>query len=91
MKKKKLKVWKEVSKKGVPKNEKVFTSTWAWNKKSNITYKYRLNIRGFEQKYGEHYGSTSISEPATNDSTVNICMILMLMAGWVGELIDVKG
>jgi hypothetical protein len=60
-------------------------------KKSNGTYRARLNARGYEQVDGEHYQSHSISSPVSNEVTIRIVFTLMLMAGWVGELLDLKG
>jgi hypothetical protein len=88
---KKMAVWKAVLKEEIPKHAKVLTSTWAMKKKSNGTYRARLNARGYEQVDGEHYQSHSISSPVSNEVTIRIVFTLMLMAGWVGELLDVKG
>ena len=85
------KVWKAIPKDKIPSKAKVLSSTWACKKKSNGTFRARLNARGFEQKDGEHFDSSSISAPVTNDATIRICLVLMLMAGWVRELLDVKG
>jgi hypothetical protein len=41
-------VWRAVPKNYVPRNAKVMTSTWAMKKKSNGTYRARLNARGYE-------------------------------------------
>ena len=60
-------------------------------KKANGTYRARLNARGFQQIDGVHYDGQSISSPVANDATIRIILILMVMAGWVGELLDVKG
>jgi hypothetical protein len=32
-----------------------------------------------------------VAAPVTNDITIRIVMILMIMAMWMGELLDVKG
>jgi hypothetical protein len=69
----------------------IITTTWAMKKKSNGTYRARMNMRGFEQKPGEHYDDSSISSPVTNDVTIRIMIVLMLMANWIGKMIDVKG
>ena len=60
-------------------------------KKANGTYRARLNARGYEQVDGVHYDSHNISAPVTNDVTICIVLVLMIMAGWVGELLDIKG
>jgi Reverse transcriptase (RNA-dependent DNA polymerase). len=86
-------VWMAVNRKDVPKEEaKVIDSTWApLKKKSNGTYRARINAQGFCQVAGVHYDSASISAPVTNDVTIRICLVLMLMMGGVGKLCDVKG
>ena len=78
-------------KKEISKTARVVTFTWACNKKSNRTYRDRFNVQGFENKYGAHYDSTSISVPVKNNATIYICLILMIMTGWAGQLCDVKG
>lgn len=75
----------------VPKDAKILTSTWAMKKKANGTYRARLNARGFEQVDGEHYDEARKSAPVVAEATIRIVLILMIMAGWVGELMDVKG
>jgi hypothetical protein len=47
--------------------------------------------RGFEQREGLHYDGTSISAPVSNKMVIRIVLILMIMAGWVGEILDVQG
>ena len=42
-------VFKPVKKKDVPNEAKILTTTWAMKKKSNGSYRARLNMRGFEQ------------------------------------------
>jgi hypothetical protein len=73
-------VWKAVHRDEVPADAKILTSTWAMKKKSNGTYRARLNARGYEQIDGEHYDGTSIHAPITNDTSVRIVMILGIMA-----------
>ena len=36
---------------------KVLTTTWAMKKKSNYTFRARMNMKGFEQEDREHYVS----------------------------------
>ena len=76
----KHKVWKPVKKSEVPVRSKVLTSTWAMKKKSNGTYRARINGRGYEQIEGQHYDGSSIHAPVTNDCSVRIIMVLALMA-----------
>jgi hypothetical protein len=60
-------------------------------KKASGTYRARLNARGFEQREGQHYNGTSISAPVSNEMVIRIVLVLMVMAGWVGEILDVQG
>ena len=48
-------------------------------------------MRGFQQKDREHYNSHNISTPVTNDVTICLLFIIMIMAMWFGYVIDVKG
>ena len=80
-----------MEKKNVPRGAKILTSTWAMKKKANGVRRARLNGRGYEQVDGIHYDSSSIHAPVTNDVTVRIVVTLALMAGWLGQLIDVDG
>eukprot|EP00984_Skeletonema_dohrnii_P009430 scaffold3616_cov97-Skeletonema_dohrnii-CCMP3373.AAC.1 len=65
----------------VPNGTKIMTSTWAMKRKSNGKLRGRLNLRGFEQRDGEHFVSTSISSPVTNATTV----------GYLAVIEDVEG
>jgi hypothetical protein len=38
-----------------------------------------------------HYNGTSTHAPVTNASTIQIVLILMIMANWQGQIVDVKG
>jgi hypothetical protein len=80
-----------VKKKNVPRGVKILTSTWAMKKKTNGVRRARLNGRCYEQVDGIHYDSSSIHAPVTNDVTVRIVLTIALMAGWLGQLIDVDG
>jgi hypothetical protein len=84
-------VWIAVLKKDFPKNSKVMSSTWIMKNKSNGTYRARLNARGYEQVDGIHYDSSNISSPVTNDDTIRIIMVLMIIFKWSAQLVDVKG
>jgi hypothetical protein len=84
-------VWQAILRRDLPAAAKILTSTWAMKKKANGTYRARLNARGYEQVDGVHYDSHSISAPVTNDVTIRIVLVIMLLADWVGELIDIKG
>ena len=85
------KVFQPVPKEEVPKDAKVLTSTWAMKKKANGTRRARLNARGFEQVDGVHYYEEDKSAPVVNDITARMIMVLIVMASWWSELLDVKG
>ena len=84
-------VWTPVPRADVPEGSKIITSTWAMKKKANGTYRARLNARGFQQVEGVHYDGNSISAPVASDITIRVVLVLMIMAGWIGEVLDVKG
>jgi hypothetical protein len=87
----KRQVWRTELKKDVPKGAKILTSTWAMKKKVNGIYRARLNAIGYEQVDGQHFDSTNISSPVTNDATIRIVMILTIIFGWTDGLIDAQG
>ena len=84
-------VFKPIKKTEVHDDAKVFTTMWAMKKKSNGTYRARLNMRGYKQVDGEHYDESSISSPVTNDSIIRVVLILMPMAMFGSHIVDVKG
>jgi hypothetical protein len=84
-------VWSPVPKSEVPQDAKILTSTWAMKKKSNGTYRARLNGRGFEQVPGVHFDPKSIAAPVVSMMTIRIVFVIMLMAGWTGHVLDVRG
>ena len=54
-------------------------------------FQQRLNARGYEQVDGEHYDDDSKFAPIVTDATIHIVLILIIMAEWWAELLDVKG
>ena len=46
---------------------------------------------GFQQIAGKHFDPTSTAAPLTNDTTIRIVMVLMLLAHWTSRIYDVKG
>jgi hypothetical protein len=82
--------WEPVKKSLLPKGTKVIDSTWAC-KKSTRKLCERLNALVFKQVEVVHYDRSSTHAPVTNASTVQIVLILMIMAGWQGQIMDVKG
>jgi hypothetical protein len=85
------KVFQTVPRDDVPKGSKIRTSTWAMKKKANGVHRARLNARRYEQVDGKHNDEDSKLAPVVNDATIHIILILLIMAGWYVELIDVKG
>ncbi len=45
----------------------------------------------FEKIPGEHYDPFSIVSPVINGMTIHIVLTIMLAAGWVASVVDVKG
>jgi hypothetical protein len=84
-------VWEKVPREVIPKGSKILTSTWAMKKKANGTYCARLNAGGYKQVAGRHYNENLIAAPVTSDTTIRIIIMLLLMANWYGELLDVEG
>ena len=86
----KHKVFEVIDRADLPEGAKAIDSTWACKKKSNGTLRGRLNARGFKQVDGQHYDSSSIHAPVTNAVTIRVVLVLMVMAGWVANVVDVK-
>ena len=70
---------------------KVITSTWACKNKSNGTYHSQLDAKGFKQVAGKHFNPTSTAVPVTNDTTIRIVLVLMLLTDWMAIIYDEKG
>lgn len=83
-------VFKAVPIDEVPKGAKILSSTWAMKKKSNGTYRPRLNARGYEQRDGEHYDSHDVFAPVATETTIKVLFILAIMMKWYNGLIYVK-
>jgi hypothetical protein len=49
-----------------------------------------LNAHRFKQVEGVHYNGSSTHAPVTNVGTIQIVLILMLMANWHGWIVDIK-
>ena len=75
----------------IPEWATVLSTKWAMKKKANKTYRARMVARGFEQIDGEHYDENDKSSPVISEITIRICLVLMLMAGYYAEVIDVCG
>ena len=46
---------------------------------------------GYEQVDGEYYDQHSIAAPVVDDMTIHAILVLTWMAGWIHQLVDVKG
>ena len=77
--------------KDIPEWATVLTTKWAMKKKSNGTLRARMVARGFEQIDGEHYDEHDKSSPVVSEITIRIVFVIMLMAGYWAEIIDVCG
>jgi hypothetical protein len=67
------------------------TSACVMKKKSNGTYRARINARGFEQVESEHCDMDTKSSPVTCIVTIRIAMTLIVMTSWAAHLMDVHG
>jgi hypothetical protein len=71
--------------------QQYLTSTWAMKKKANGTFRARLNARGFEQIDGEHFDADDKAAPVVSEITIRIIFVILIMAIWTAELMDVRG
>ncbi len=83
--------WELVKISLLPKGTKVTDSTRACKKKITGKLSGHLNARGFKQVEGVHYNGTSTHTPVTNAGTIQIVLILMIMADWQCQIVEVKG
>ena len=75
----------------VPKDATILSSPWAMKKKASGTHRARLNARGYKQVDGEHYNENHKFAPVVTDATIHIVLIIIAMASFWAELLDVKG
>jgi Reverse transcriptase (RNA-dependent DNA polymerase) len=59
-------------------------------KKSNRIYCAQVTAQGYEQVNGVHYDEDSKASPVVNKATILITFVLMLLAGWVGYIVDIN-
>ena len=71
-------VWKRSAARELKKGDHAIATTWAMKKKSNGTFRARMNARGFEQKYGEHYFED-------DKAALVLCDIIIRMVFYVGK------
>jgi hypothetical protein len=50
-----------------------------------------MNARGYEQIDGVHYDENSKAAPVANEIVIRMTMVLIVMASWWAELLDVQG
>ena len=87
----KYNVFEVVHKDDVPKGTKVVDYAWAMKKKPSGVYRARLAARGFKQEDGVNYSKDDKSSPVITDMSINICMVLIILAGWGTRITDVEG
>ena len=75
----------------IPEHATILTTKWAMKKKASGTYRARMVARGFEQIDGEHYDEHDKASPVVSEITIRIMFVLMLMAGFWAEVVDVCG
>ena len=86
----KYNVWDLVHMKDVPEATPL-TSTWAFKKKSTGKRRGRLNAHGFKQKPSVHCKKGSVSSPVTNEVTIRIVLVIILLLQLLAGVLDVKG
>lgn len=67
------------------------TSTWAFKKKSTGDCRGRLNAHGFKHKEGVHYEENEIAALVTNEVTIRVILVIMIVIRLLEGLLDVKG
>jgi len=87
----KYKVWEPTPISEVPADTKPLTLTWVFKKKSSGKRRGRLNAHGFKQVEGVHYNKDDIAAPVTNEVTIRVLMVIILVLQLHSGLLDVKG
>lgn len=84
----KRRVWKHIKKRNVPEYRRLVGCVWVFKKKRNGVYRARLCAQGFSQIPGiDHKDNFS---PVITDVTYRIVMVMMLLFGWVAEIVDIE-
>ena len=86
----KHKVWEPMPIEDVPKDSKILMLTWAMKKKVNRMYRARMNACGYEHN-GVHYNEDVKAAPVANEIVIRMVLVLIVMASWWAELLDVQG
>ena len=84
-------VFDTVGKECIPLITKIIDSTWSCTLNINGTKCGRLNACGFRLVDDQSYNSENMHAPVTNNVTIRLVMVLMLMSGLVAHIVDVKG
>jgi hypothetical protein len=84
-------VFEKVKLSELPSEVKIIDTTWGIKKKSNGTLHGRINLRGFKQVKGQHFGASSISAPVMNGMTIELVLMFMLASGGIAHMVDIKG
>ena len=81
-------VWRHVKRNDVPENRRLVGCVWVFKKKRNGIYRARLCAQGFSQIPGiDHKDNFS---PVITDVTYRIVMVMILLFGWVAEIVDIE-
>ena len=76
----------------LPAGTKLLKTVWAMKRKSNGTFRGRMNAAGYAQVSGEQYLPDSISAPVTNGQSARTLMTLYCMnPDWTAFIVDVEG
>eukprot|EP00957_Ditylum_brightwellii_P060104 4564368-Ditylum_brightwellii.AAC.1 len=59
--------------------------------KPNGIKRARLTARGYGQQDSLHYQSHDLLVPVVNDMTIWMIFVMIIMAGWATQLLDVNG
>ena len=88
---KKYTVWKPVASKEVPPESKIITSIWAMKRNDNENFLPIFNARVYNQVEGVQYDGSTIASPVMNETNIRAIVVLALMDGWLGKIVDLKG
>jgi hypothetical protein len=84
-------VWISVKLNTLPSNIKPLSITWVMKKESRGDFRARITAQGFLQEEGVHYRSDVTAAPLANETNIKIILIMLTLAEWDGNVIDVKG
>jgi hypothetical protein len=87
----KYKVWKPIDETEALPTDKILDSTCAVKPKPNGDMRFRVVIRGFQQKEGSQYDKNDLSAPVINLITIRVVIVLIVMCSWYTHIVDVEG